>query len=367
MSARPLVVVTTRLAPQVCGVGTYSWLLHQHWPDPHGRVEFLVVDGAAPSARELNYPNITEFNSTPQKLAREIDRIGSADILLHYAGRSYQRYGCPRWLPQVLGTWKRKYPAGRLMVMFHELPGNFPITSRFFWIDLCNRRVIRNLARIADQIVTNTAEHARKISEYSGRNDVHWFPVASNIPVSADAVEARASTEFVIFGLPFGRWQTLQMFDAEIQSWHEHGRLTKLHLIGPSDQKLEKRSEELIARWREPEIAVRHGMLAANHVSKLLTRIQFGLVNATAENWSKSAVFMALASHGCAIVSKAMPGSEPLFFTIAPGEVATISHLDLEQRSRDLQKWYRAHADWDAIANKIAALFSQKATKEAIA
>lgn len=367
MSARPLVIITTRLAPQVCGVGGYSWLLHQHWPVQRTQARFLVVDGAAQSAKELNYPSIAEFNSSPPTLARELDRIGAADILLHYAGRSYQRYGCPRWLPPVLAAWKRKYPSGRLMVLFHELPGNFPITSRFFWIDMCNRRVIRNLARVADVLITNTAEHAEKLSRFSGRTDVHWFPVASNIPVSANASASRARAEFVIFGLPFGRWQTLQMFDAEIQSWHEHGLLTKLHFIGPRDERLHARSEELVGGWRDPNIVVHHGMLPAAGVSNLLAQAQFGLVNATAKNWSKSAVFMALASHGCAVVSKAKSQAEPLRFTVAPGEVSTISDIDLKQRSQRLQEWYRAQADWGVIANKIAALFSAQTEKEALA
>ena len=31
------------------------------------------------------------------------------DGRLHYAGRAYQRFGCPVWLPGVLATWKRKF------------------------------------------------------------------------------------------------------------------------------------------------------------------------------------------------------------------------------------------------------------------
>ena len=37
----------------------------------------------------------------------------------------------------------KKFSGRSLMILFHELPGNFPITSRHYWIDMCNRRVIQ--------------------------------------------------------------------------------------------------------------------------------------------------------------------------------------------------------------------------------
>ena len=46
MSDRPLVVITTRLPPATCGIGSYSALLREHWPHISSPVEFLVVDSA---------------------------------------------------------------------------------------------------------------------------------------------------------------------------------------------------------------------------------------------------------------------------------------------------------------------------------
>ncbi|MEY2541833.1 MAG: hypothetical protein QOI22_1435, partial [Verrucomicrobiota bacterium] len=113
MDPRPLLIITTRLPPQVCGIGTYSWLLHQHWPRDRQETRFLVLDGAASSIKNLNYPAISEFNAGARTLDRELDRAGVADVLLHYAGRAYHRFGCPWWLPSVLARWKRKSSAGR--------------------------------------------------------------------------------------------------------------------------------------------------------------------------------------------------------------------------------------------------------------
>jgi len=364
---RPLVIITRELPPQICGIGTYSWLLQQRWPRELMPAQFLVTDGAQESIKALDYSKVAEFNSKSAALWRELDRIGPADILLHYAGRAYHRFGCPGWLPSVLAKWKRKFPGGRLTILFHELPGKFPITSRYYWIDLCNRRVVRRLARMADVIVTNTEDHAAKIVKISGRTDVHWFPVSSNIPLIESVTVPRAGAEFAIFGLPFGRWQTLQMFESQIRSWSASGRLTKLHLIGPSDEKFDAHSDQLIQTWPDPGVVTRHGMLSPADVSRLLARVQFGFSNATSENWSKSAVFMALAAHGCSVVSRVKSDTVPLCFTVAPDEVATISEVDLNERARSLQVWYQENADWNVIAKKIVALLPSNMEREAAA
>ena len=366
MNARPFIIISTRLPPQLCGIGAYSWLLHRHWPGETSHVGFLVVEGAAESAAALNHGAIAEFNAKAANLSRALESADGADVLLHYAGRAYHRYGCPIWLPAVLAKWKAKYPAGRLLIFFHELPGKFPIASRHYWIDLCNRRIIRKLARLADVIVTNTSDHVTKIMKISGRADVHLAPVGSNILAPDNLSQQRVRTEFVIFGLPFSRWQTLQMFDAEIRSWQRDGRLTKLHLVGPRDEKFDLRSEELIAAWPDPHVVIRHGILPSLEVSKLLGGVQFALTNATFKNWSKSTAFMAYASHGCAIVGRLHAASTPLCFTISPDEVATISEADFGGRTQSLKEWYDQNADWNIIAQKISDLLPAKVQEEAM-
>jgi hypothetical protein len=356
MKERSLVIITTRLPPQVCGIGTYSWLLHRHWPLDRSETRFLVIDGAAESAASLHGSNISDFHGSARELARQLDQAGNVNVFLHYAGRAYQRYGCPIGLPRVLQKWKTKFPDARLLVSFHELPGNFPITSRYFWIDVCNRRVVRKLAGLADVIVTNTADHAQKIETISGRRDLHVVPVGSNIEPPGPLSEHRERAEFVIFGLAFGRWQTLQMFAPQIRSWQEKGFLTRLHLVGPRDQKFDARADELIASFPKPEAVVRHGLLPPVEVSKILSRARYGLTNATPANWSKSAVFMACASHGCAVVCKIKSEVPPLCFTVAADEIGTVQEPDLAERTQSLQKWYHQNASWNVIAAKISAL-----------
>lgn len=364
MTAPALLVMTTRLPPQVCGIGTYSWLLHQYWPAQSSDVRFLVVDGSIAPENHRKVSSVFEFDNQAGKLASILDRTGPAHLLLHYAGRAYQPFGCPLWLPPVLRRWKAKFPAARIVIFFHELPGgNFPVTSRFFWIDQCNRRVIRQLSEVADAVATNTHEHVRILETITHRTPAHFIPVGSNIEPPADDSGERMHSEFAIFGLPFGRWQTLELFKDEISTWQENGRLTKLHLVGPIDPKFDRRSDRLIEKFCKPADVLRHGMLPAPEVSKLLATVEIGLTNANADNWSKSTAFMAYAAHGCAIVAKTRSQTIPLRFVVSADELLRLSGRDVVERAVALRHWYQENANWERIAQQIAGLFAPATEK----
>jgi len=361
MSAPPAVIITTRLPPQICGIGAYSWLAHRHRPPDSSPARFLVMDGAAESREALGWDAITDFNGHPGRLGEELDRAGPANVLLHYAGRAYQRFGCPTWMPGVLKKWKAKFPKGRLTIFFHEMPGRLPRLSRHFILEKINIRIIRQFAAIADEMVTNTDHHAKMLRELSGRADLHCICVGSNIDPVASSPEPRRKTEFIIFGLSFGRLQTLRLFDSEIRRWQAGRRLTALHLIGPEDQKFTALANELIDAWPTPKSAVRHGLLPGPEVSRLFARAQFALTNVTAETWSKSGVFMACAATGCAAVIK---GAEtqfvPLSSAVRVEEVEKISDAELASRTVSLKAWYYQNADWDVTARRLAALWEPK-------
>ena len=356
MKTQPLVIISTRLPPQVCGVGTYSWELQKHWPDQQRPVEFLVMDVAPDSDRSHG---INVFGGSATELRMALDRIGSADAVLHYAGRAYQRFGCPTWLPGVLRDWKRKFAAARLLVFFHELPGSdFKVTSPHYWLGRLSALIVRRLASFADVLVTNTSEHAAMLRRFSRRTDVHIIPVASNIlPASAAAAGERAATEFVVFGLSFGRLQAVQRFHAEVPRWHSSGKLTKLHVIGPQDDGFSAEADQLMRAWPASIEIARHGMLPAAEVSQLLSRARFALSNANAETWSKSGSFMACAAHGCAVVmGSGHSGSPPLSYTVDGAEVESISDAEVERRAAALLAWAAQNASWPVIATRIASL-----------
>ncbi len=363
MNQRPFAIVTTRLPPATCGIGTYSSLLRQHWPGPHRIVEFLVIEGADAANRDLKGDSVTDFNNDARQLAAALRRLGAADVLLHYAGRAYHRRGCPVWMPRVLAEWKRRFPDARLMVYFHELPGEMRPTSLHYWLGRVNRRIVRQLANLADVVTTNTDHHAATLQEISRRSDVQFVPVGSNIESVDHADSDRAATEFVLFGLSFGRLQTLRLFNGYLRRWIASGRLTQLHIIGPADDAFARQADELISRWANPAIALRHGVFSSVEVARMLQRAQFAITNVTADTWSKSSAFMACAAHGCSVIVHSRPSDlVPLAYAIAADELETIARDEVDRRTLALLDWYRQNADWPVIARRFAAAWDSPET-----
>ena len=194
------------------------------------------------------------------------------------------------------------------------------------------------------------------MTQFSGRRDIHVVPVPSNIEPPAGSAKEIRRGEFVLLGLPFGRWQTLRCFARELREWQESGRLLRLHIIGPNDDKFAPRARELLRALPNPGAVIEHGMLPSERVSSLLLQAEYGLSNATAPTWSKSSIFMTYAAHGCNVIVADKAQTPPLSLAVAPDEVGHLSDVDLTGRAAELQRWYQSHATWPAIADKISSL-----------
>lgn len=354
MNLAPEIIITTRLPPLACGIGTYSWLAHKYRPNNAELVRFLVMEGARESQAILGWEAITEFNGDAKKLGQELGAAGATNILLHYAGRGYHRFGCPTWLPAVLRSWKKTYSDGHLTIFFHEVPGDPPRKPQHFLLGKIQRRIVRQLASLADVLITNTEAHGKILRTLSRRNEVHCLPVGSNIELNGATSPPRRETEFMVFGLPFGRKQTLQAFETQIRRWNENALLSKLHLVGPENEKLAAEATPLLKDLAR--IVVLHGLLQATDVSLLLQQTQFVLTNVTRDTWSKSSVFMACAAHGCSVVIKKRETEIPLCYAVAENEIGCISPADLEGRASKLRDWYKENAAWPVIARRLANL-----------
>lgn len=361
MSGVSLAIVAPRLPPQACGIGTYAWQLDQHWPDESSAHQFLVYADAAASREALPNTRIDSFPATAGGLADTLAQQDVSDVLLHYAGRAYHRYGFPRWMPDGFSRWLARDPAHRLHVIFHELPADLPLLSRHGILQRLSFPVAQRLAEQATTVITNSEHHASVLSRWKLRSPARWFPVPSNIsPPSPFTAGARPAGHFAIFGLPYTRLQTLRIFRESIAGWARSGRLSRLHLIGPCDDKFSPEADALLAGVLRPNEWSEHGEVSAADVSKFLLGTEFCLSMSNEFTWSKSGAFMAYAAHQSAVVVAEASSIEPLRFAIPAREVQTITPAIAAERAQRLRAWYVRNADWDLTATRIAELIGPK-------
>lgn len=359
-----IVSIEPRLPPAMCGTSTYGWTLSRNWPEPRPRFVHLVVDGAEASRKQLGTADIFDVGRSAANLSARLEEFPDAGVIVQYASRGFHRFGIPLWLSRGLSRWRQRHPRARMLVFFHEVPQSLPITSRHYILERINRHIIRRLSRTASVIATNTKEHAARLEELTGRRDVPFLPVPSNIPApdNADSSFARrAARDFAVFGLPFTQLLTLRHFAAELAEWRRAGVIERLHLIGPADGKFSPQSDELLAGVLPSGAIVRHGGLDATQVSEILGRTGFCLTQCSEENFSKSGTFTAFAAHGCAVVSKMKPVREPLGFLVQPEQVSDAilrgDFSEIEKRARALRDWYLRESDWPVVAARIRQLY----------
>ena len=216
-----LIVITTRLPPQICGIGAYSWLAHKYRPEDSSARSVSSSWRGPPNRGHCSAGMQSPISmETRERWSRRSIAPVATNVLLHYAGRAYQRFGCPVWMPGVLRNWKAKFPDGRLTVFFHECPVNCRDCRGISCWEKSTRRIIRQLAAVADVLATNTENHAAILRKLSGRE----VPLPSRrleYRTGRQFVAASGETEFVIFGLPFGRCKLCKCSNPEISKWQD--------------------------------------------------------------------------------------------------------------------------------------------------
>lgn len=356
MESKPLVFVVPRLSPYACGLGQYAWELHRHWPVAGTQNRFAVLSGAKVSRDYLHMVAIEEFSASARSLVNLLEQQDTDDVLLHYAGRAYHRFGFPRWMPRAFKHWQRRNNARRLHIIFHELPADLPLLSKQGILQRLSFPVARSLAEQAITVITNSEHHAAVLNRWQLRSAVEWFPVPSNIPAPAEVQRRTRRGEFAIFGLPYTRLQTVRLFADWLSRWHASGRLTRLHLIGPRDQKFAPQADALAAAALPADAMMNHGELEPDAVSKALLEVEFCLSSSDKLTWSKSGTFMACAAHGCCIVIPERENRDPLRLTVAAADLATTVPELSAQKGAQLHTWYLEKADWDRTGKRVAEL-----------
>lgn len=354
--------IVPRLPPLVDGLGDYAAELGAALTAHHDfTIDYLVTDPGWRSdgptglgnVRTLTAPSSTALVADLEKTASD----GPLVVLLHYVGYGYQARGCPRWLVDGLTTWRKAAASTqrRLVVMFHELYAFGPPWSSAFWLSPYQRHLTKRLARMADDLFTNSERYARWLARVRPEvRDAIW-PVLSNIG-ELDSLPLRDGRprDLVVFGRAATRALIYRDNHPQLAALCAALGIGHLHDVGP------RLAVETIPGIRGVE-TISHGPLAKHEVSALLARCTAGFVNNGDGTLGKSGVFAAFCSHGVAPVTcKRYPDEDGLvegvhYLALRKDiDVATVTRVGGAAHA-----WYGKHGR-RALAAGVARLLSGK-------
>jgi Glycosyltransferase Family 4 len=288
-----LIQIVPELPPAVGGVGDYALLL----ADELGRLgletTFVVPEPQHQMQLEhpRDLPEVSAVLPRPDALAQRLQVLRPDVVLLHYSGYGFAKRGAPLWLARGLRRWKRRAPAARLVVMFHELWASGPPWTSSFWTSPLQRALAAGVLRLADTYLTNTdlcARHLQRLAPH--RSPPAVLPVLSNVgePDDPRPLEAREPLA-VVFGLPGMRVRVYRNFEAFLPTLRTAGIEAILDIGPPLDRRATDGLALPVTRW---------GYLEPSAASELILSARFGLLDYPLQLAAKSGIFAAYAAHG---------------------------------------------------------------------
>jgi hypothetical protein len=346
---------TVVIVPELAGgVGDYTRLLLEQWPHRPGLRIVVPKAEERSTSSLLTYPVAETARSAADLCARLPAARGC--VLVQYSAYGFDQWGYPRWLINGLLDWKAR-AGGRLVTMFHEIWGRWPIWNKNALVQHLHRRDVGRLLRASDRVFTSTDSQAQYLAALAPRSPIEVLPVGSNIrPVQAVPAPRQRGTA-VVFGLQPSRVRTLGSMKDELKPLAAVGRIRRIVTVGASHGPPGDSEEE--ARLREIGLADgydRRGPLPENEISALLSNCEFAISAQDELSITKSGTFMAFAAHGANILScyADATGPEPLSLVTSARELMSgVTEAELVSRGARLRQWHDRTSAWPLIAGRV--------------
>ncbi len=215
-------------------------------------------------------------------------------FLLQYSGYGFQKRGAPTWLIPRMRTYKQS--AASIGIFFHELYAFGPPWHSEFWLSPWQRRIVAQLAEIADYWVTNRESSAEWIRARTGTRPHVVLPVFSNVGEAAE-IQARPEGDIVVFGSSTVRARVYRQHGRALNNWAASRGLT-IHDVGP-----DLPPDTLRLGGLESSRLIIHGRLDEPAVVDVMRKAGYGVVAYGAHELAKSGIFAAYCAYGlCPIV-----------------------------------------------------------------
>lgn len=333
MSEQPGIVVQL-VAPGAGGVRDYADALAEQWNRLGLDSELLALTQAQAAQQSL----------AERLQRRQSQRGSSCALLLHYSGYGFQRRGLCHWLAhEVEQARLRCGDSVRVTTMFHELFACGPPWRSAFWLASAQARIAARLARASHQVLTNTAQHARWLSDKAGKDKaIAVWPVFSNAgePPERRAAAVR-SNQLIVFGSASTRRRALAQLPRHAALLMKLG-IRSVVEVGSGER----------AGMATSELAYRFvGRLDTAELGYALQQATFGLIDYPPALLAKSGVFAAYAAHGNVVLNTSGAGTDSdglsrgRHFLILDKSTPTMFEPLAQQAMADAaHAWYLSHA-----------------------
>lgn len=342
-----LLQIVPRLPPAICGVGSYAWNLALALQRiSHVETRFAV---AHPTSDIQASTEVLLLKANVEAVANLVSDH-SGPVLLHYSGYGYDPVGVPTWLVKGLLQARNTH---RKITMIHEVYASGPVWRRAFWTRPFQIRVVQNVIRWSDHIVTSNTRYAHVLGDIDSchLNYPSWLtvvPVFSNVGEPDEVLPLKdRPSQAIVFG-SWGRRQAVydkwSDFLPHIEAWG----LESILDVGPGSPVFPKHS------WLQ---FLPQGKLPSEQVSVCITQARVGLLCCPINILGKSTVYAAYSSHGTVplIYSESILESaddDPYLTTRSTPSYTSdmldkLSHSVLEAyRNRSLQRTAQLFAKW---------------------
>jgi hypothetical protein len=156
------------------GVGDYALALARGLRDEHG-IDSVFVAQETEAKHKIDSFHIfalQEFSRA--RIAHETCN----GIILHYVNYGFQKRGVPVTLVSLLKTLRHQC-GGALLVIFHELFASGPPWRSEFWLQPLQKRIARNLAKLADAWMVSCESMRDQLERLSAGSNALVQPVTS--------------------------------------------------------------------------------------------------------------------------------------------------------------------------------------------
>ncbi len=348
--------IVPALPPAINGLGDYAVVLARALRGQGVASRFVVPTGV--EADVDGFPVKRSGRREARALAAALDDAKAVNVVVHFSGYGYARWGLCFWLVNGLRRWRRQEGGRNLITIFHELYATGPVWRTSFWTSPPQRTIARGLASTSDAIVTTSPNTAACVRAWSLSRRVAVMPVFSNVG-ELDApppLPARAPAA-VVFGQANRRERAYAGMESSADIMGAGLRalgIERILDIGPGINVPERIAGVPVETL---------GTLPADLLSARLAEARVGLVDYPLHVVTKSGIVAAYLAHGLLCVNLSEVGRLPEGLTegrefVRPASLAnTRVEVDVEAVAAAGHAWYRTH-DRAATAGLIHELLS---------